>query len=146
MNNKGDFNIQGLLIGMAFGFGLFILVIAGTVNMLGVTYDSTGYESSDLSNYSKLNSLADTLNTQANDVEEATVNPGAFDFLSDIFSKVLAPFKFIYRSYRTLTGLSTDAVEDLELMPEFKIFFTTLIIILVIVGIVLIKFYMGRQK
>jgi len=146
MNSRGEFKLQGMIISLLVAFGLFFGLIAGSITLLGGVYDTTGYDNETLADYNQMNSLAGTLEAQQNSIEDTTINPGAFDFFSDIFNKILAPFKFIYRTYRTMTTLSSSAVDDLNLMPIFKVFFSSVIIVLVIVGIVLIKFYQGRSK
>lgn len=145
MNNSGKFNIQGMLIA-GLCVGLFITMISAMVGSLGGTYDATGYDEADLQHYSIMPNISEAVNSAADGVEDVTVNSGLFDFLAGIWNKVIGPFKFVYRSYRLILGLTGQAVDDLNLMPFVADFFSALIMILVMIGIVMIKYYLGREK
>lgn len=141
----GEFNTQGMIIGTLL-VGLFIAIISSSINLLDTNYDTTGYDEGSISKYNNLITLSESLETVEDETNSFTPSADAFDFFSDLWSKITGPFKFIYGSYRTIKTLSTDAINDLNLMPEFVLFFNALIVVLVIVGIVLFKIYLGRNK
>lgn len=145
MNKKGDFNIQGMIFGMLVA-GLFFSLFGQYITMLSGSYDTTGFIQSDIDKFNKLENLSVTINKSSSLVDTTTVDKNVFDYIADIFSKLLTPFKFIYQSFYTLISLSTSAVGELGLLSVIGDFFVTLITLLVIIGIVMIKFYLGRQK
>ncbi|MCK4522459.1 MAG: hypothetical protein KAU20_07840 [Nanoarchaeota archaeon] len=145
MNKKGDFNLQGMIIGMLV-VGLFFGMWGIFISQLGANYDTTGYDSSDIEKYQIMGNISDDINSAHSYVDKVTVDKSVFDYFSDILDKILTPFKFIYRSFTTLITLTTDAVADLKLDPIIGDFFVTVLTVLVIVGIVMIKFYMGKRK
>jgi len=145
MNKKGEFTLQGMLIGIAV-LGLFAGLIGTIIGVLGTGYDTTGFIESDITKYSTLDNLSETVQQVKNQVDPATVDKNWFDFLSGIFNVVLTPFKFVYRSFNTLINLTGTVISDLGLFKVIGDFIITVLTILVIVGIVMIKFYMGRSK
>lgn len=144
-NKKAEVTLQGVIISALTAF-LFIGVIGVMINMLGSDYDTTGYVSSDLTKYDRTESISTAVNNAYSDVDQVTVDKSVFDYLGDVWSKVIAPFKFIYRSFTTLVGLTTHVTDDLRLLDLFADYLSAIFTVLVIVGIVLIKFYMGRKK
>lgn len=147
MNVKGEFKLQSMLFGILFAFGLFFTVIASMISSLGGVYDTTSVNLSDLDNYSHLNSLSLRLAEQADVIDrDVTVNENVFDYLAGIFKKVLAPFKFIYKSYTTLFTVTDQAVTDLNLFPEFRIWAQAVLIVLVVIGIVMLTVYLKVRK
>lgn len=138
-------NLQGVLMGMLAAF-LFLSVVGGSIVLLGGYYSTSGYEEEDIDKYNGMTSLATDINNAYNEVDTVTPDPNVFDFFSDIYSKVITPFKFIYRSFATMLGMTTDLVGDLNLMPVFAEWLMAVLTVLIIIGIVLIKFYMNRQK
>lgn len=145
MNKKAtEFNIQGMLIaGLA--VGLFITMISALVFSLSGNYDTTGYDDS-LEKYNILPNISTLVNEAGSQVEDVTINPSWFDFFAGIWNKIIGPFKFIYRSYRLIFGLTGDVVSDLHLLPFIADFLGAVIMVLVMIGIVMIKYYFGRQK
>lgn len=139
------FNIQGMLIGMLTGFLFMSLLGLAIVNM-GVSYDITGYDSADIAKYQGMDNLSITINQTYQQVDKVTVDRGAFDFFADMYNKVLSPFKFIYRSFATLIGMADDVIEDLRLPPVVGVYFVSVLIVLLIIGVVMIKFFMNREK
>lgn len=139
------FNTQGMIIAGLF-VGLFISILTGSIYLLDTTYDTSGYNETTINKYNNLTGLASDLQKVENSTNLFTPKADAFDFFSDLWSKVIGPFKFIYGSYRVTNSLAQNSVKDFNLMPVFGAFFTSLIIVLVIVGIVLIKMYLGRSK
>jgi len=139
------FNIQGMLIGMLTGFLFMSLLGLAIVNM-GENYDITGYDSADIAKYQGMDNLSITINQTYQQVDKVTVDRGAFDFFADMYNKVLSPFKFIYRSFATLIGMADDVIEDLRLPPVVGVYFVSVLIVLLIIGVVMIKFFMNREK
>jgi len=144
-DKKARFNLQGLLIGMLLAFGLFFAIIGGTINSLDNNYDTAGYDSESIAKYDRLDNLSSDIEDQGNTINDLTLRSNPFDFLGDIFSRLISPFKTLYQSYKTLITVSGDVTSDFKLMPSFKAFFTSAIIILVVVGLVMTRFYMGRR-
>lgn len=145
MNRKAEFNIQGLLIGIA-ALSLFLGVIGGTVLLVGDNYDITGYDGEQLESLNKMKNISDVVKEAQSSVDGVTVDQDLFDFFSGMWSKIIAPFKVVYRSYSQLISISNTAVDTFKLMPVFTEFFITAIVIVVIIGIVMIKFHLGRSK
>ena len=140
-----SFNIQGMLIGMLTGF-LFMSLLGLAIVGMGGHYDITGYDSADIAKYQGMDNLSSTINQTYQQVDKVTVDRGAFDFFADMYNKVLSPFKFIYRSFATMIGMTDDVIEDLRLPPIIGVYFVSVLIVLVIIGIVMIKFFMNREK
>lgn len=145
MNNKGEFTLQGMLIGILTG-GLFFAFVGALIFTLSGYYDSTGYDSTQLSQYNALPNISERLQQAYSDVDVVTVDPNLFDYLAGLFNQVIAPFKFIYQSFTILFSLTGQAVTDLQLNPIINQYLVAVLLVLVVVGIVMIKFYLNRQK
>jgi len=145
MNKKAELKIQGMLIGLLF-VGLFMGFVVNSITTMGGNYDITGSNMSDLSKYNDNDNLSATISEHTSTIEDTTIDKSLFDYLAGIFASVLRPFKFIYRSYTIMQGLAAYAISDLQIMPIVTDFAITAIAVMVIVGIVLIKFYLGRRK
>lgn len=145
MNSKAEFNVQGMIFGLLF-IGLTAGVIGAILSTASNTYDTTGYDPTSLEKYNSIS----TLNTSLRDVESATdtfaVKEDLFDYFAGVWNKLTSPFRTVYRSYKTLNVLTNEATNDLGLLPIFKDFAVLGVIVLVIVGIVLIQFYLARRK
>lgn len=144
-NKKGEVTLQGFIISSLTAF-LFIAVIGIKITMLGSDYDATGFNMADLEKYDKTSNITEAVNDAYASVDQVTVDKTVFDYLGDVWSKVIAPFKFIYRSFTTMIGLTNTVTQDLKLLSIFADYLSAVLTVLIIVGIVLIKFYMGRQK
>ena len=146
MNNKGEFNTQGMLIAGLI-VGLFFAVIASTISIMSGVYSITGYDESDLQGYTDIGTNISAQVQKAYDqIDTVTVNPNLFDYLAGLFNKVLAPFKFIYRSFTLILGMVGTTVSTLNLLPIFSEFIASVIVVLVIIGIVMLKIFLNRQK
>lgn len=142
---KAEVTLQGVLIASLTAF-LFIGVIATCISMLGSDYDLVGYDADGLTAYDLSANISEAVNDAYSGVDQVTVDKSVFDYLGDVWSKVIAPFKFIYRSFTTLISLTSRATDDLALLSIFADYLNAIFTVLIIVGIVLIKFYMGRKK
>lgn len=145
MNKKAEFNLQGMLIGTLTA-GLFFAFIGIMVLTLGGYYDTTGYDASKVEQYNLLPNVSERVQSAYESLDVVTVDPNLFDYLAGLFNKVIAPFKFIYQSFSLLFGLTGQAVADLNLHPIIGTYISALLIILVVIGIVMIKFYLNRNK
>lgn len=145
MSRKGELTLQGMIVGMLV-FGLFMSMVGWSLVQLGGDYETEGYDEEDLNKYNNMQNLSRTLNQTQGSVEDVAVDRTVFDFFADVWNQITGPFKFIYRSFSLLVSMTGDLVEDLGLPHFFKDFLGAIIITLVIVGIVMIKFYLGRQK
>lgn len=143
---KGSLKIQGLMLALITAFGLFFGLIGYTMDTLGSDYDDTGYDAADIDKYNYLQDMSEDLNASKQIIENVRVEHTVFDWFAGIWNKLTAPFKLIYRSYDNLISASNDSVTTLKLPPIFKAYFSAAIIILVVIGIVMIKFYLGRNK
>ncbi len=143
--SKGEINLQGLMYSILV-VGLFVSLIASFVGLNDGNYDISGFDEGQLNKYSASKNLSTVIREIEEDVDQTTVNNIAFDFFADIFNSVISPFKFAYRSFKLMIGLSTSAVGDLNLLPVFSEFLGSALTIFVIIGIVMIKFYLGRRK
>jgi len=139
------FNIQGMIIGIA-AMSLFVAVMGGTILLMGVNYETTGYVGEDIQRFNNMKNLSTTINNAQDDVDTVTVEQNWFDFFSGIWSKLLIPFKSVYRTFTMLKTIGNSASSYFKLMPVFYEFIITIITTLVIIGIVMIKFHMGRRK
>lgn len=145
MNNKADFNLQGMLVGIAV-LGLFAGIIGILINSLDSGYDTTGMDINDIQKYQVLDNLSADVEQARQTVDAAVVDKNWWDFLSGIFNTILTPFKFMYRSVATLITLTDSVINDLGLLKIIGDFLITVLTIFVFVGIVMIKFYMGKEK
>lgn len=142
---KGEFNIQGMLAGVLI-IGFFFSLVASFVTLNGANYDTTGYTESQISDYTVMQNISDRIQSAKGDVETVTVDRGVFDFFADIFNKIVSPFKTVYGSIIIMYNLGDNAVRDLNLLPIAGEFIATFITILVIIGIVMIKYYLNKSK
>jgi len=126
--------------------GLVIGVFGAIIVSSGEYYDIMGYDSSELEAYNVNQNLSAKLQTVYGEVDVVTVDSSWFDFFSGIWSKFLAPFQFIIRSVSYLFSMIFSAVELFQLFPIFSEFLWSLGIVAVFIGIVLIKFGLGRKK
>lgn len=137
------FNITGMVLGMLTAF-LFISLVTFSITGLGSHYDPTGFDSEDLAAFDGMDNLSITLNDSYQQIDKVTVDRDVFDFFADIYNKVMSPFKFIYRSFETLITMSDDVIEALHLPPFFGAYIAAVLIAVVIIGIVLIRFFMNK--
>lgn len=142
---KGEFTLQGMIIASLTCF-LFIAFIGFMIASLSGSYNIEGYSEEDLAKYEQTESIDAAVNSAYADVDGVTVDKSVFDYLGDVWSKIIAPFKFIYRSFTTLISLTDHVTDDLQLPKMFADYLSAILTVLVIVGIVMIKFYMGRKK
>jgi len=145
MNKNGELKITGLLIGLITAFGLFFGLIGYTMMNLNSGYDITGYDNSSISKYNYLDKMSNNLSSTKDTIENVQVESNVFDWFAGIWNKFTQPFRLIYRSYDNLISATDDSISDLQLPPIYRVYFSTAIIILVVVGIVMIKFYLGRN-
>jgi len=145
MNKKGEFTVQGMLISVLI-VGLVMGVFGAIIASMGGYYDTTGYDEEAINELNKVQNLSETLQEVNEDVDSVTIESSWFDFFSGIWSKMLAPFKFIYRTFAYLIEIFNQFTEVFQLLPIFREFFSAVILVLVIVGVVLIKFSLGRKK
>lgn len=145
MNQKGAFNFQGMLISMLM-VGLLFGIIGSAVYVLQNNYDATGYDANDISAFNKNKNLSSDIDSIRQNVDGVTADSSWFDWFSGIWSKILIPFKTAYRSFETLVYLTGEASDRLQLLPVVKEFLITIITILVIIGLVMIKYFLGRNK
>lgn len=145
MTKKAEFTLQGMLIGIL-GLGLFFGLIAGIVGSMSNSYDSSNIDLEDLKGYTVMPNISETIDQAAGQVDKVTVDKSAFDFFSEIWNKLTSPFKFLYRSFGLLKTILIDATSELGLLKVISDYLVALLTVLVIIGIVLIKFYLGKQK
>ena len=143
---KGELTIQGLLMAILISAGLFVGIIVVIINQFGASHNTDGFVASDISKYDSMDNISTIVNEANTEIDQVTPDPGAFDFFADIFSKIITPFKFIYRSFTILLGFSGSIVSDLNMLGIMKDFIITALTVLVTIGIVMIKFHMGRRK
>lgn len=123
-------------------------VFSASFSILGPGYgfDAT---TSDIDNYNALSnssSLKSDLDNVENQVDGISIDANVFDWFSNIWNKLTAPFRIVYGTYETATSLANDATSTFQLLPIFQDFIDAAFVILVIVGIVMIKMYLGRMK
>lgn len=145
MNKNGEFNTQGMLIA-GLTVGLFFGLMGWIVGSVSNNYDIAGYDSTDITGYDQLQNLSSQIVSVNEKVTKATVDPGWFDFFSGIWNKLITPFKFAYGSYKTIETMAVSGADDLKLPKVVLDYFISVLSVLVIVGIVMIKFYLGRKK
>lgn len=145
IGKKGEFTLQGMILSSLTAF-LFIAFVGYMINGLSGSYDVEGYVEGDLTKYDQTESISTAVNNAYDDVDGVTVDKSVFDYLGDVWSKIIGPFKFIYRSFTTLIDLTDHVGDDLQLPKMFSDYLSAVLTVLVMVGIVMIKFYMGRQK
>ena len=147
MNNRGEFKIQSMLIAILLAFGLFFTLISSTFTSLGGSYDTSEVNESSFADYDHLTSLSGRITEQSNTIDSSvSVDSNAFDYLANIFKSVLAPFKFIYKSYDTLFTVTNQAVTDLNLFPAFAPWAKAVLITLVVIGVVMFSVYLKVRK
>lgn len=142
---KGEFTLQGMILASLTAF-LFIGFVGYMINSISGSYNIEGYVEEDLTKYDQTASISSAVNSAYSDVDGVTVDKSIFDYLGDVWSKIIGPFKFIYRSFTTLIDLTDHVGDDLQLPKIFSDYLSAVLTVLVIVGIVMIKFYMGRKK
>jgi len=146
MNRKAEVKITPLIMSMLIMF-FFISLVTVTIGSLGSSgYDVSDFNQSDLDNYNYHDSLSSDVAEAADTVTNVVVDPNLFDWFAGIFNSVLSPFKTIYSSYKTLITMTTSVATDLSLLPMFTEFMIAAIMVLVVIGIVMIKFFLNKQK
>ncbi len=144
MNKRGEFNIPGYIIAMLTG-SLAIGVLMIFVVNLGGTYDTTGLDESNLNRYNIMGNLSADIQTASQQVDEVTVDPDFFDFLSGMFNKLLSPLKFTYRTFVYGGKIIGFIVVDLKLPSIFIDYFVSVLTVLVVIAIVMFKLLLGRR-
>jgi len=145
MNIKAEITIQSFLIGILV-IGLFFGLLGGLINIFTPDYNMDGMNLKDIEKYQIMDNLSQQIKNIEDKVTDVTPDKNVFDFFADIFSRLLTPITFTYKAIKTSITMSQSITDDLGLFPVFRQFFTTLITIIVIIGIVMIKFYLGRKK
>jgi len=145
MNKKAEFNTQGLVIGLL-TVGLVATLLATLITDGGSNYNTDGYDPDRLGEYKITENISSAIDAARPLIDENTVDKNAFDYLASLWNKALRPFKFVYRTYQVGSNLAGHVASDLNLLPVISTYLITLFAILVIIGIVLIKFTMGRKK
>lgn len=147
MNNSGEISLNSLIFGLVICFGLFFAVIGGSVNLLSTNYDVSGVDGSDLnsSGFNHLDSLANRVSSNVDDIEGVVVEPKWYDWFAGLWNNVRSSLTFVAKSYTTLIDVSDQSVNKLKLMPEFKTAITTIIIFLVVFGLLLARYMLGRK-
>jgi hypothetical protein len=146
MNKLAEVNLQGMIIAIAFIVlvtGAFTLMITSSEH----SYDTSGYDSETLGFiFSETTNLSTDIQTVTGQVDGVVVDKGVFDFFAGVFNDVTKPFKTVYqyfRAFRSITSSASDMLMFSDIVKDFIIvMFTTLIII----GIVMIGIYLGRDK
>jgi len=146
LNSRAELKIQGLMIALITAFGLFFGLIGYTMSTLDSGYDTTGYDNTTVENYNYLSDLSDDVEDSKDVIENVQIESNVFDWFAGVWNKFTRPFRLIYRSYDNLISATDDAVTDLQLPSIYRAYFSAAIIILVVIGIVMIKFYLGRNK
>lgn len=141
INNKAEFSIQGMIYGLLV-IGLISAVLGNVISYNSGTYDTTGYDAPSVTKYNAISTLNNSIRDSEKLTDEMVVKEDLFDYFAGIWYKLTEPFKTVYRSYATLQALTNDAVDDLQLMPVFKDFIILAIIVFVMIGIVLFRFYL----
>ena len=150
MNGRGELSLNSLIFSMVIAFGLFIGVIGGSITLLSPSYDTAGVDQSDLnsSGFNHLSSLASRINDSDNgysSIENVVVEPKWYDWFAGLWNNVRGSLTFVAKSYTTLIDVSDQSVNKLHLMPEFKQAITTIIIFLVVFGLLLARYMLGRK-
>ena len=147
MNKKGQapqFMITNMIIAILTA-GLFISLIGYMITDLSGGYDITGYNEADLAKFNKHDNLSITIKSASQEINDAVADRHAFDFLSDIFSTLTRPFKAIYQSFSVVIGLTNSGVETLELNSSIGDYFIAVLTVIVIIGFVMFRIWLGRQ-
>lgn len=145
MDKKAEFTTQNFLYTMLY-IGLVLGVFGAIIAAMSSTYDITGYDEDEFSNYDYNQNISSKLQSVYDDVDVVTVDSSWFDFFSGIWSKFLAPFQFIIRSVSYMVTIIFSSAELFQLLPVFAEFLWALLFTAVVIGIVLIKFGLGRKK
>lgn len=137
--------INSMVVALVVCFGLFIVVVANSITSLGGYYDTTGYNETQLDSYNHLDSLHSRINSSSTAIEQVNVDKGIFDWFAGLWEKLKSPFTFTIQSYKTLNTVTNQASDNLQLMPEFKQAIGTIILLLVVVGILAGRYFLGRR-
>ena len=146
-NNKGEISLVSIIFAVL-TVGLFIGLIAFIIDSFDQTYDTQGYDSDDIS---KFNHLDDNTNLSAKiieiegDVESVVPDRSAFDFFADIFGTLISPLRLTYNSYKTVQIMSDDISDTFELPSIFAEYFSAIIVVIVVIGIVFFRIYLNRR-
>lgn len=144
MNYKGDANIQGMIIG-ALMVGAFFSIMAVIISGFG-NYDTSTANFGDLQGLMTQKNLSADIDSARGEIDSVTVDKNLFDYFIGIFDAVLKPFKTIYNSAITVAAMIGVISSTFMLLQPLKDLLITVFWVLIIVGIVLIKFYLGRNK
>jgi len=145
VNKAGEFNLNSMVIGLVLAFGLLFAVVGGSINAMGGTYDSKGFNETELTSYNHLDSLESRIVTNADSIEGTNVDKGVFDWFAGLWEKIKSPFTFVVQSYKTLITVTNQASDKFDLMPEFKQALSTIIVMLVVIGILAGRYFLGRK-
>ena len=147
MNHKGEMSLNSIIFSLVICFGLFFAIIGGTINLLGERYDTSGVDYNDLnsSRFNHLDSLASRIDSSREGVEGVVVEPKWYDWFAGLWNNVRESLTFTVKSYETLITISDNSVSKLKLMPEFKTALTTIIIMLIVFGLLLARYMLGRK-
>lgn len=144
-NKKGEVKLIPMIVGMLAMF-LFVSVVGLSINMMGGNYDTSGYDEDDLARYNFQANLSADIASSQGSVENVVMDPNIFDYLAGFFNKLLSPFRTVYRAYTTMITMSTSVVSDLNLLHPIRDFLITAIVLIVVIGIVMLEIYLGKQK
>ena len=150
MNYRAEISMNSLVVGLVLCFGLFFAIIGGSINLLGGTYDTSGVDQNDLnsSRFNHLESLSNRIGDKDKGVlaiENVVVEPKWYDWFAGLWNNIRESLTFTVKSYQTLITVSDNSISKLELMPEFKAAITTKIIMLIVFGLLLARYLLGRK-
>lgn len=146
MNKLGEVNLQGMIIAIAF----MVLVTSGFILMITSSessYDTSGYDPETLGFvFSATTNLSTDIELVSSQVDSVVVDRNVFDFFAGIFNAVTKPFKTVYQYFRAFRSISVAASDILMFSDIVKDFIIVMITTLVIIGLVMVKYYLGRDK
>lgn len=150
--------LQGLLMACLV-MGLFITIIALALNSLSGSYDTGGYEETSLYDLdtNRVQYSLDELNPEAQEYNVSAaiqeyenmqfqMDENWWDFLSGVWSKIIGPLQRLSKTIRAITSVWSKSAEILHIPVEVTGFIVSLLVVLVVVGIIMIKFLGGKEK
>jgi len=146
MNSKG-FSVNSYIIGLVLCFGLFFAVIGNSIGSLQTTYGVSGANSSELDSYNHLDSLNNRIadKDRVDSVTGVNVEDKWYDWFAGLWSKLKGSFVFVIKSYESLISVTEQSTNKFQLDPAFSQALTTIIILLVVFGLLLGRYFFGRK-
>lgn len=137
--------MQGILVAVLV-VGLFFGLMGIFFTNLGAGYNIDGYVGDKLGQFNNVENMSQMLQDVNEQKQNIGSDPNIFDVIGNLIQKALSPIKFIVNSVSYVYDMAKSLVSIFNLPSIFTQFFVSMLLIVIVVGIFIIKYAMGKEK